>query len=77
VPRWGRRYCPDILLGVHTRQEMEDSEPRHIGFDRAKDVTPRLAERLTPAGENRFADEATLAGIETALNEARGEVETT
>lgn len=77
IPRWGRRYCPDVLMGVHTRQEMDDS---HIGFENAKDVTPKpaLAERLSAAfgGDGAvdvagFAAEKTLVGIDEALKEAR------
>lgn len=69
--RWGRRYCPDILFGVHSRQEMEDSDAKHIGFEHAKDVTPKLAERLGALAEDGFAAEKTLAGIDEALQEAR------
>jgi hypothetical protein len=73
IPRWGRRYCPDVLMGIHGREEMIDSEPMHVGFDRAKDVTPKLAERLNALADDGFADEKTLAGIDEALNMARGE----
>jgi hypothetical protein len=46
---WCRRYCPEIILGLHTPDELRDS---HLGFDNAKDVTPHreaevLAERLS------------------------------
>jgi hypothetical protein len=40
-----RRHFPDVLLGVYSRDELEDS-PR-IGPDHARDVTPQtLAEKL-------------------------------
>jgi hypothetical protein len=68
--RWGRRYCPDILFGVKTREEMEDS---HVGFENAKDVTPKLAERLRGLSDDGFAAEQTIANIDEALSQARGE----
>jgi hypothetical protein len=77
--RWGRRYCPDILFGVKTREEMEDS---HVGFEHAKDVTPKLAERLRALGGDGaiasagFATDETLANIDEALSSARGETST-
>ena len=47
VRAWARRYCPDVLLGIYTRDELEDAG-EHVGADKAKDVTPRprLADRL-------------------------------
>lgn len=71
--RWARRYCPDILLGINTRDEIEDSEIKHVGFDNAKDVTPKLAERLGALAADNFAGEQTIAGIDEALAAARGE----
>ena len=42
---WARRYCPEVILGVYDRDEVE-----HRGPDNAKDVTPRpsLMNRLQP-----------------------------
>ena len=44
---WARRFVPDVLLGIYSRDELED-EGDHTGPDKAKDVTPKpaLAERL-------------------------------
>lgn len=72
--RWSRRYCPDVLLGAHAVDELQDSpslQPeQHIGFDRAKDVTP-LAERLKDrASDEGFAGERTLVSIDKAIEEA-------
>ncbi len=44
VRRWARRYCPDILLGVFAKDELEDNP--NIGAENAKDVSPNLLERL-------------------------------
>jgi RecT family len=42
---WARRFCPDVLLGVYSKDELQDS---HIGADNARDVTPKpsVADRL-------------------------------
>jgi hypothetical protein len=43
---WARRHCPEVILGVYDRDEME-----HQGPTNAKDVTPTVMTRLT-APEN-------------------------
>jgi hypothetical protein len=40
---WARRWCPEVILGVYDREEME-----HFGPEDAKDITP-TAERLKAA----------------------------
>lgn len=44
---WARRYCPDVLLGIYSKDELEESG-NHTGPDKAKDVTPKpkISERL-------------------------------
>lgn len=39
VRAWARLYCPDIIMGVYTREELSDVDPA-VGPDAAKDVTP-------------------------------------
>lgn len=39
---WARRHCPEVLLGVYDRDEVEQFH----GSETAKDVTPSLSERL-------------------------------
>lgn len=39
---WGRRYTPEVILGVYDRDEVEQFR----GSENARDVTPSLAERL-------------------------------
>ncbi|TPN44417.1 recombinase RecT [Mesorhizobium sp. B1-1-4] len=41
---WARRHCPEVILGVYDRDEVE-----HFGPTNAKDVTPSLSERLAIA----------------------------
>ncbi len=43
IRRWARRYCPDVLLGIYSKDDIEDS---HIGAENAKDVSPNLIDRL-------------------------------
>ncbi len=35
---WARLYCPDVLMGIYTKDEMEDAS-MHIGPDNAIDIT--------------------------------------
>lgn len=68
---WGRMYCPDILAGMFAKDELEE-----VGYSAAsevaKDVSPKLAERLRIADEG-FAGEASIQNIDAALNAARSE----
>jgi RecT family len=43
VRAWGRRWVPEVLLGVYTKDEIEDGES--VTF--AADVTPKMPPRLT------------------------------
>ena len=40
VRAWARLYCPDIIMGVYTREELVDGSATAVGPDEAKDVTP-------------------------------------
>lgn len=40
VRAWARLYCPDIIMGVYTRDELVDGSAPAVGPDEAKDVTP-------------------------------------
>ncbi|WP_379069191.1 recombinase RecT [Mesorhizobium sp. UC22_110] len=39
---WARRHCPEVILGVYDREEVEQFR----GSENARDVTPTLADRL-------------------------------
>lgn len=41
VRDWCRVYCPDVLLGIYSRDELA-----HVGPEDAKDASPRLLDRL-------------------------------
>jgi hypothetical protein len=61
--RWGRRFCPDILLGVFSRDEIEDNP--HVGADNAKVVSPNLMERLPGKIEGAgFAHDVVQNGLD-------------
>jgi hypothetical protein len=67
---FARVFFPDVLGGMYGKDEMED-----VGFtdvsQTARDVSPRLAERLRAAkGDEGFAGETTLQTIEAAINAA-------
>ncbi len=38
IRAWARRYCPEVVLGIYSEDELRDSE---IGADHARDVTPK------------------------------------
>lgn len=63
---WARIYCPDVLLGVYTRDELDSSE---FGPNRARDVSD-LASRLPAASDGSGFD---AQGIAKTLRAATGE----
>lgn len=74
---WARMFCPDILGGVYARDEMEEAEERRIGPDHAKDVSPKLRERLRgPVGEGfehtKSSIEASIAAATTIDHKRSG-----
>lgn len=64
---WARIYCPDVLLGVYTRDELDDT---NFGPSRAREVSD-LANRLPAQGEGGYDAQ----GIAQTLRTARGEPE--
>lgn len=55
--KWARRYCPDVILGVYTPDEME-------GMGRERDVTPQTESAGRPALET-FPEEKFNANFPT------------
>lgn len=47
IKRWSRLYCPDVILGVYTADEFEDTEP--------KDVTPQPTTSKTASVRDKVA----------------------
>lgn len=58
---WARMYCPDIIAGMYGRDEMEDAGFT-VASDTAKDVSPRLAQRLS--GTAPLIGQAAIAAID-------------
>lgn len=54
---WARRHCPEVILGVYDRDEVE-----HFGPDNAKDVTPSVMTRL----QQRQQPQETREGFDPA-----------
>ncbi len=68
---WARMYAPDIIAGMYGREELEE-----VGFvavsEQAKDISPRLAHRLSIAKTDEgFIGEQSIQGIDAALNAAK------
>jgi hypothetical protein len=71
---WARVFCPDVISGLYARDEFPDDEEVRIGPERARDVSPKLAERLRGpvAGGEGFAGKGKIAQhIDAAMNAAR------
>jgi RecT family len=51
---WARRYCPDVLLGIYSEEELRELE---VGAEHARDVTPKpdVGSRLKGSKAKGFA----------------------
>lgn len=74
VSRWARRFSPATLMGIYSKEELEDAGAQYIGPEQAKDITPldpgaSLHERLMAAGkgEDGFRDGVVEAGLNAPL----------
>ncbi len=56
---WARLYCPDIIMGVYTVEELSD--PSFYGPDNAKDVTPEATHAATTNKLDAFAEKKPAA----------------
>lgn len=63
---WARMYCPDIIGGMYGRDEMEDAG-FVVAAETAKDVSPRLTERLR--GSAPAIGQAALATLDAYTSE--------
>ncbi|UYO50294.1 recombinase RecT [Rhodopseudomonas palustris] len=74
VRLWGRLYCPDVILGIYSKDELEDEGAQEI-----KDVTPKgvpgLADRLKAGSKGKRGFDA--AHVEHEVASAKGEPSTT
>ncbi len=60
--KWARRYTPDVILGVHTKDELDAGEPVPRDMGRADVVPPAVAPEI-PAGLIRAAEQAAAKGV--------------
>lgn len=60
VKRWSRLYCPDVILGVYTPDELEDRQE--------KVINPVQQESITMRDINVDAPETTTGAQESAAN---------
>lgn len=70
VRAFARRYCPDVLLGIYSEDELADAQ---VGPAYAKDVTPKpdVTSRLPGKKERGFSHEhvsKTLGTVDKAVN---------
>ncbi|HEX8590666.1 RecT family recombinase [Pseudomonas sp.] len=67
IKRWSRLYCPDVILGVYTRDELED------GFERSREINPNAPSEpvSAPSAVSGRQDEETLKLYEQLEASAR------
>jgi len=68
VRAWCRKWAPDVILGLNTRDELQDNP--HIGADNAKDITGEaaaLAERLASPRDKMPQEGFTAGAVERAV----------
>ncbi|WP_410477770.1 MULTISPECIES: RecT family recombinase [unclassified Pantoea] len=68
IKRWTRLYCPDVLAGVYTADELGETEPRT-----EKDITP-VADPIAAVVSATPADESDSAGATISAEELAAEL---
>lgn len=53
IKRWARLYCPDVIMGVYTPDELEDIQ-NNVGFDNAIEIDGEVIEEPTPSKAEAF-----------------------
>lgn len=54
--RWSRLYCPDVILGVYSPDELEESAPRVRDVSPARGAAPAEPAGLPPYPEAKLAE---------------------
>jgi len=69
VKRWSRLYCPDVILGVYTPDELEERAPRDMG--RVEEVPPATGNTRTDAVRSKLASKraAPTANLDKILRD--------
>lgn len=72
VKRWARLYCPDVILGVYTADEIDEREEKIINPAQAEKIT--LSEITSAVGATASAQESGT-NVDTAADEIRDRID--
>lgn len=72
VKRWARLYCPDVILGVYTADEIDEREEKIINPSQAEKIT--LNEITSTVGATASAQESGT-NVDTAADEIRDRID--
>lgn len=72
VKRWARLYCPDVILGVYTADEIDEREEKVINPTQVEKIT--LNEITSTVGATASAQESGT-NVDTAADEIRDRID--
>lgn len=72
VKRWARLYCPDVILGVYTADEIDEREEKIINPAQAEKIT--LDEITSSVGASASAQDS-AANIDSVADELRDQID--
>ena len=73
VKRWARLYCPDVILGVYTADEIDEREERVINPAQTEKVT--LNEITHSVGDSTSTQEP-ASNVDSVAHELRERIDT-
>ncbi|MBA7854164.1 recombinase RecT [Enterobacter sp. RHBSTW-00901] len=73
VKRWARLYCPDVILGVYTADEIDEREEKIINPAQAEKIT--LNEITNTVGTSATAQESAV-NVDTVADDLRDRIDT-
>lgn len=71
VKRWARLYCPDVILGVYTPDELEERQEKVINPDPA----PRVTVQEITSNVGTTSAQEPITNIDTLADEFRDRIE--
>ncbi|WP_313072721.1 RecT family recombinase [Atlantibacter hermannii] len=72
VKRWARLYCPDVILGVYTPDELEERQEKVINPEPA----PRMSVQEITSDESTTSAQVPTSNIDTLADDFRDRIET-
>ncbi|WP_316540659.1 RecT family recombinase [Klebsiella michiganensis] len=72
VKRWARLYCPDVILGVYTADEIDEREEKIINPAQAEKIT--LDEITSSVGASASAQDS-AANVDSVADELRDQID--